>query len=347
MVNTLSILNYKSIRYLDIKTSRVNIFIGEHNSGKSNILEALGWLSVGILENDTFSEVLRFKNASDFFYDFDATKFIEVKTDKLSLGLKYGKNPDGALRNEFDILIYDQNFKSTFSSLVDFYNLKESPTSYQFFTLSHEGKLELRRGSVLSSSFRLYVFKRIKSFRDGFRPFLNPPFGENIPSLLISNKSYQETVRDLFRSKGFRLMLKPSEGDISMAKDVNDELYAYPYQAISETLQRMVFYTLAIESNKNSILILDEPEANAFPMYTKQLAEMMASDVENQYFLATHNPYLLSSLVAKTPVDDLSVFVTSMEDYETTVKKVPTENLAQLLDRGVDAFFNLNKLVEA
>ncbi|MFM8743927.1 MAG: AAA family ATPase, partial [Cytophagales bacterium] len=270
MVKTLSISNYKSIRQLDIKASRVNVFIGEHNSGKSNILEALSWLSVGTLDANTFPEVFRFKNASDFFYDFDATKIVEVRTNELNLGIKYGKSSDGALRNEFDVLIYNQNLAFDFLNTTDFHNLKGTISDFYYSVLLHSGKLEFRAGFNTSSQFRTYIFKRIRSFQNSFRPFLNPPFGENIPSLLISNKSYQELVRDLFKSKGFRLMLKPSEGDISMAKDVNDELYAYPFQAISETLQRMVFYTLAIESNKNAILILDEPEANTFPMYTKQ-----------------------------------------------------------------------------
>lgn len=346
MVERLSISNYKSIRHLDISSRRVNVFIGEHNSGKSNILEALSWLSVGTLDTNVFTEIFRFKNASDFFYDFDATKILEVKTNDLSLGIKYGKNSNGALRNEFDVIIYGQNVSIDFPNTIDFGNLNANFTDYQYSLLSHQGKLEFRGGSNINSHFRTYVYKRLKTFQDSFRPFLNPPFGENIPSLLISNKSYQELVRDLFRSKGFRLMVKPSEGEISMAKDVNDELYAYPYQAISETLQRMVFYLLAIETNKDATIILDEPESNTFPMFTKQLAESIAVDSNNQYFIATHNPYLLSSIVAKTPVDQLSVFVTTMDNYQTNVKLVSTENLSTLLDKGVDAFFNLNKLVE-
>lgn len=53
------------------------------------------------------------------------------------------------------------------------------------------------------------------------------------------------------------------------------------------------------------ILVLDEPEANTFPKFTKILAERIAGDDrKNQFFITTHNPYLLHSLIKKTSSDD-------------------------------------------
>ena len=58
----------------------------------------------------------------------------------------------------------------------------------------------------------------------------------------------------------------------------------------------------------------------------------------------THNPYLLSSIVEKTPMKDLNVFVTTMEQFETRLKRVPDENLPELLELDSAAFFNLDRL---
>ena len=102
----------------------------------------------------------------------------------------------------------------------------------------------------------------------------------------------------------------------------------------------------ALESNKDATLLLDEPEANTFPFYTKYLAERIALDETNQFFITTHNPYLLSSVVEKTPLKDLTVFVTRMEKFETKVKQIPDKKLSELLELDSDAFFNLDKLVE-
>ena len=114
-------------------------------------------------------------------------------------------------------------------------------------------------------------------------------------------------------------MLKPVEGDISMTKEVNDELYDYPYFTISETLQRLVFYTIAIQSNSNSVILFDEPESNMFPFYIKEFGERLTEDETNQFFITTHNPYLLGSLLDKTDKDNINIFITKMKNYETTI----------------------------
>ena len=41
MIEQLSIKNFKSIKDLKIPCKKLNVFIGEPNSGKSNIIEAL------------------------------------------------------------------------------------------------------------------------------------------------------------------------------------------------------------------------------------------------------------------------------------------------------------------
>jgi AAA15 family ATPase/GTPase len=45
MITKLSISNFKSVRKLDIDCKKVNLFIGEPNTGKSNILEAMALMS--------------------------------------------------------------------------------------------------------------------------------------------------------------------------------------------------------------------------------------------------------------------------------------------------------------
>ena len=347
MVENISIKNFKSIKDLTLKTSRVNIFIGEHNSGKSNILEALSWFSINSLAQDVFPEIFRFKTATDFFYDSDASKPLEIKTDELSFFLRYAKNENGALMNYIEGFIYPTKSEIHANEIYDFHNIHNKLTDHNFyaFRLSFDGQIDHIAGGQLSSPFKTYSFKKLKKFQNNFRPFLNPPYGDNIPSLLVSNKEYRDLVSSIFKEKGFRLMLKPTEVDINMAKDIEDELYVYPYTSISETLQRIIFYLLAIETNKNSSLIFDEPESNTFPMYTKQLAEIISLDDSNQYFIATHDPYLLASLIGKTPIKDLSVFVTEMDsNYDTKVTNVPSDRFSEIMDKGFDVYFNLDKL---
>lgn len=65
---------------------------------------------------------------------------------------------------------------------------------------------------------------------------------------------------------------------MEIQKELEDIIFAFPYSLASETLQRLVFYLAAIHSNRESILTFEEPEAHAFPYYTKYLAERIALD---------------------------------------------------------------------
>ena len=85
---------------------------------------------------------------------------------------------------------------------------------------------------------------------------------------------------------------------IEILKEFEDIIVSYPYQLSSDTLRRIIFYMAAILSNKDSVLIFEEPESHAFPYYTKYLAELIALDErKNQYFMSTHNPYFLLPLL--------------------------------------------------
>src|SRR6266542_3815784 len=48
----------------------------------------------------------------------------------------------------------------------------------------------------LLTNFRTYLFKRLPNFEINYLPFLNPPFGENIPNILQSKKEWKQMVSD-------------------------------------------------------------------------------------------------------------------------------------------------------
>jgi predicted ATPase len=119
-----------------------------------------------------------------------------------------------------------------------------------------------------------------------------------------------------------------------------------PYGNLSDTIKRYLFMYAILETVKGFTLLLDEPEQNTFPFYTKHMAEMMAMDKENQYLITTHNEYLFRSVVEKTPAKELSVFISHVdEDGYTKLKRLSGPELAELLDG--DIFFNLDRYTAA
>ena len=133
--------------------------------------------------------------------------------------------------------------------------------------------------------------------------FLHPPDGDNLFAMLFAYKELRGLVKAIFDKFGLRVIFKPHEKRIEVGMEPKEDVViSFPYFLVSDTLQRIVFHLTAIHSNKNSILAFEEPEAHAFPHYTKYLAERVALDKnENQYFISTHNPYFLLSILEKTP----------------------------------------------
>jgi hypothetical protein len=79
MIRTLEIKNFKSIKHLKLDCKRINIFIGEPNTGKSNILETLGLFSFGYYYlYGEFADFVRFERTSNLFFDENLDEEIEI-----------------------------------------------------------------------------------------------------------------------------------------------------------------------------------------------------------------------------------------------------------------------------
>lgn len=327
MIKQLRIQNFKSIKSVDFSCKKLNVFIGEPNGGKSNLIEALCLFDLTIIGSGLPREIFRYNSMADLFFDFNVNKPIIVQTNELSYELKYPLLDDGSPLNRFDYLMGASN------------------SNYTKLQFSNEGSLRFS-DSLISTRLKYYQYKRLNEFKVGSFAQLSSPYGDNLPGLLLSNEDFRNWVSEFFESKGFSLTLKPTEQDMNMSKIVNKIIYSYPYYATSETMQRIIFYIMAIMSSKNSVLLFDEPESNTFPLYTKFLAERIALDESNQFFLTTHNPYLLLSLIEKSSENDLNVCVVRMKNYETVVTPLNREQLGEVLDFNSDVFLNLDRIVD-
>jgi AAA15 family ATPase/GTPase len=325
MITQLVIKNFKSIKQLEIPCKKLNVFIGEPNSGKSNIIEALALQSQNSISQELSKDMFRYKTIGDLFYDFNINQPIEVDTGVKHTLLRYSIRENGNIENQFNF-IPDANQN------------KENP-----YKIGHDGKVSTY-GDNSNTNVRFYEFKRLKSFALDYAPHLAVPFGDNIPILLLSNTELKKWVSEFVQSKGLKLTLKPTENDIALSKLVDDEIYSYPYFSISETIQRIIFYNIAIKSNKDAIILLDEPESNTFPFYTKYLGERIALDETNQFFITTHNPYLLLSLIEKSKFENINVCLVEMKDYKTQVTVLNEEQLTTVLDLNSDVFFNFDNI---
>ncbi|MDE2940385.1 MAG: AAA family ATPase [Chloroflexota bacterium] len=335
MINELEIHNFKSIKDLTLPCKRFNIFIGEPNTGKSNILEALGLVSfIGVRQYDPEAKLegfVRHETTSNMFYDEDVSEIIKVQLDDLrvTFGFQQGQYGGGI----------------TFSVGPGIYS---PATSFlgDHTTINTVDPISSYPGdAMLPDKIRFYRFSSKEYDRRSSENFLAPPFGANLPSLLLQDRALRNLVNSPIMANGLRLGLRPQENKIEVIKQADDVIISYPYSLASETFQRITFYTAAIETNRNAVIVLEEPEAHSFPGETKILAEQIAMDENgNQYFIVTHNPYFLMPLLSKAPKDDIAINIVYSEEYQTKVRPLAAEELPELFE--INIFANLKRYLE-
>ena len=93
-------------------------------------------------------------------------------------------------------------------------------------------------------------------------------------------------------------------------------------------------------------IFLEEPEENLFPPTQTQLINWLLDITEGPHasnlFIATHSPYILTSLLERQDID-LGLFFTDPTKIPN-VNTATEENIQEIYDYGVDAFFNLETL---
>ena len=308
MIKQIAINSFKSINSLEFKCNRINVFIGAPNTGKSNILEALAYLSYYLRPQTkdmvSLESFVRFNHRSDLFYDNEVSQPINIKFDDFSLKIKY---------------------KDT---LVDELCKKERKISNKNYT---------------GPSIRYYKFIERELFQSTFPDFLLPSNGINLFFLLLTHKHLREQISDILKPFNLSLGLRKTEYKIEISKTVDGITISYPYKTISDTLKRLIFHIIAIETNSNSVIIFEEPEVHAFPYYPKFFAEKVAlnKNANNQYFFSTHNPYFLMPLLQKTK--EVNVYATRWENFQTKIYLLNNEDI---LSYDSDIFFNLDNIIE-
>lgn len=321
----LSVANFKSLKDLSLDCSRINLFIGEPNTGKSNILEVIGLLSH--FSHGNLEDFIRFESYTDLFYDEIFDNEIVITYDDEHLNVSYAK--DALIYN-----IYKNNKRVA--------RLGSSPDT------SYYGRQRISQSKDIGlDRFKFYKYMHLENYPDKNTDYLIPPFGKNMTSIILTNEYIKLLSTNIFQQFGYRLIIEQPQRRIRILKQQGDIFILFPYSLTADTLQSFIFYLTAIKSNKNSIIAFNEPEARAFPYYIKQLAESIAHDENNnQYFITTHNPYLLISILEKAPLKHVNIFITYMDDYKTRLNKLTNKEKSNMLEEAYDPFFNINKYVK-
>ena len=297
MIRTLSIENFRGIHRTEIPDlSRINLFFGKNNCGKSSILEALFVLSNRL--NPTLAlkinELRHYNNntlegLSSSFYNRDTDVPIHISSESTEHG-KY-------------------NMSITTKQILSKEIADNSPISYDGkeyrleVSTSSNGKPNLTTGfEVTKKDDKLVLTLQNTSTerQEDTCIYMNPtyPFYEAVDVLkdMLQNKQKESLILSL-------QTLEPSISDIAViGNDIMVDVgikKLLPINILGDGIRKILSIILNINACKNGILLIDEVD-NGFHFSSMtslwQTILSTASECDTQIFVTTHNIDSLKSL---------------------------------------------------
>ncbi|SFV70779.1 352aa long hypothetical protein [hydrothermal vent metagenome] len=350
MIEKIHIQNFKSIYNLELEVGRVNLFIGENGSGKSNLLEALVFVSASesnMLANEFLvSRGLRVPEPElmrSAFYEEDRNKDIIISIFYSNhLNEKYFFSNDNEEYTTWGVLtqrdreIAYLSHRLNNSTLAEWNDTNESMMEIvsQLSSIRNiQKKINFKKFIIYSpENTALRIFEKEKQIQ---------PLGINGEGLLkllkvINNyedKSYINTIiESLQLFNWFEDITIPT--DISSMEDrvIIKDKYLYrefTQRSANEGFLFILFYiTLIVAKETPKAFAIDNIDASLNPKLCTKLMTLLtelAKKYDKQIFLTTHNPAILDGINLNDEEQRLFV-VSRNKKGHTRMKEITVEN---------------------
>lgn len=323
LIQNIEIKNFKSLK--DVKLAdckRINLLIGKPNVGKSNLLEALSLFCLPFLKylrKKDLQQFIRVENISELFCNGNVEADIQVSADGKEAVVR--RMPQGGMEVDLRNMVSGEEMTLPFSSTLTM-TKKNIP-------------------DMADNPFRCYFFPLSLSKENSSLNFLLPPSGGNLMSTVSALPSLKEELSGIFHEYGLKYVFDAGSQEIKVMKESGDgEIFLIPFHSLADTLQRLIFYKAAVLSNKQSILLFEEPETHTYPPYITNVVQSIINSTDNQFFITTHSPYIINALLEQL-TDEVAIFFVEMKSGNTVVQRATDDEMQEIYESGVDLFFNI------
>ena len=335
MIERVHIKNFKSIYDLDINVGRVNLFIGENGSGKSNLLEALVFVSASqsnkldneflvsrglrvtepVFMRSAFDEENRDKNIEIYIGNKNKLEHYEFKNDTEEyspwINIMYDKSVislHDTIKKEFiKKLKEEKKFKLITDNKLD--NFVEELIAFEMKESSEIVKELFYNG--IFKNFIIYSPENT-ALRTFEKEGQIQPLGINGEGLLkllkvvnnYEDKSYINTIIESLQLFDWFEDIKISdEFSFGEQKLTIKDKYLYKeidQRSTNEGFLFILFYiTLIVAKETPKAFAIDNIDASLNPKLCTKLMTIicdLAKKYDKQIFLTTHNPAILDGI---------------------------------------------------
>lgn len=330
MIKKLLVKNYKSIEEVVIEMkSDVNIFVGENDSGKSTILEAISIVSTGNLNGKSFEKQVK----ANLFNQKTREKYIASLKSKTQI------QPPPVIIIEAYLGIEDDAFKGTNNELgedcagirmelafnseysdaykqmlkdeeiydipVEFYTVsyhyfKGAPVVYRYAPI---------KGTFIDTTKKDYSYVMDKFVISNIATYLTTKEQTDLSTAYRKSRhAFQENevVKQLNLSMKNNVKVNERSVAVDLREDYIDEwkhqmsimVESIPFENIGFGTQNSIKIELAIKNSKEQVnlVIMEEPENNLSYTNMTRLINHITQSEGKQIFISTHSSYIANKL---------------------------------------------------
>ncbi|MBL7117219.1 MAG: AAA family ATPase [Candidatus Syntrophoarchaeum sp.] len=315
IIDKLDISEFRGIKKCEeeLEFSKFTILIGQNNSGKTAILEAI-YLMQEKTKKDPFFEnyrsyivqTMHAGSPSSLIYGYDGVANIQYSSGGNSLLLKIDRNGNS------DFFMEDKQWQGTeedYSRLSQILRIKSYPEdivrSFDYNILFIPTKIDIRSLIAIIKKEAERMTK-VGAHRSIIK-LINECVNDNFTEIIL------ETMR--------------------VRKEINDNAMYIKLEDLGQGLVKTIPPLLWIETYKPKLLLWDDFETSAHPTLIRNLIKWL-SEKDMQVIMSTHSIDVLSEFLEESPKDATVLQLSKTHEDILHHKKLSLEELEVIMEKG-------------